>query len=274
MCGTCGCPTTESVGAQHAQGHEHTHVLEDGTVIRHADHHAHAGAVEARRVKVEREILEGNLGTAARNRRLFEDAGALVVNVMASPGAGKTTLLARIVKDLTARHPVAVIEGDQQTSLDADRIRAAGGEAVQINTGKACHLDARMVGGALSEIPLRRGMVLFVENVGNLVCPAAFDLGEAKRVVLASVTEGDDKPLKYPDMFATADLVVLSKEDLLPYVEFDVQAFARNVTRVAPRAELLGLSSRSGEGLDRFLRWIEDTRARFLASPRPAELHA
>src|SRR6202034_4816950 len=171
------------------------------------------------------------------------------------PGAGKTSLLVHAITDLKHRWPIAVIEGDQQTSHDADRIRATGAPAVQINTGKGCHLDAHMVGHAIDRLSLRSGSLLLVENVGNLVCPAAFDLGEAHKVVVLSVTEGEDKPLKYPDMFAAADLMLLNKSDLLPHLDFDIGACLTAASRVNPNLQILVVSARTGEGLPSFYAW-------------------
>ena len=176
---------------------------------------------------------------------------------MSSPGAGKTSLLVRTIEMWGKRAPIAVIEGDQQTSRDADRVRATGAPAVQINTGKGCHLDAHMVAHALDGLALRDASVLFIENVGNLVCPAAFDLGENRRVVILSVTEGDDKPLKYPDMFRTADLVLVNKIDLLPHVDFDVTTALGYARRLKPDVEALFVSARTGEGFDAWLAWLD-----------------
>ena len=196
--------------------------------------------------QIEQDILAKNDAYAARNRQLLADRGIFALNLVSSPGSGKTTLLVRTIEALRGRMPVAVIEGDQQTSLDADRIRATGAPAVQVNTGKGCHLDAHMVGHALDELAPADGSLLLIENVGNLVCPAAFDLGEAHKVVILSVTEGDDKPLKYPDMFHAADLMLVNKVDLLPYVEFDVDAAIAYARRVRP-----GLAGDARVGDDR-----------------------
>ncbi|WP_443212577.1 hydrogenase nickel incorporation protein HypB [Rhodovulum sp. PH10] len=208
-------------------------------------------------VRIERDILSKNDAYAVENRKRLAAGGVLALNLVSSPGSGKTTLLVRLIQDLAGSLPVAVIEGDQQTSNDATRIRATGVSAVQINTGKGCHLDAHMVGHALEELPLPRGGVLFIENVGNLVCPAAFDLGEAHKVVVLSVTEGEDKPLKYPDMFAASDLMLINKSDLLPHVEFDVAACVTNALRVNPRLRTLVVSARTGEGLSAFRAWLD-----------------
>ena len=215
------------------------------------------GSPQERILRVERDILGKNDRLARENRKAFAERGVFALNFVSSPGSGKTTLLVKTIERLKGRRPVAVIEGDQQTSNDAERIRAAGAPAVQINTGKGCHLDAEMVSHAFDSLEPPQGAALFIENVGNLVCPAAFDLGEAKRVVVLSTTEGDDKPLKYPDMFASADLMLVNKADLLPYVDFDVAACIANARRVNPRLETLTVSARTGEGLDAFVDWIE-----------------
>ena len=219
------------------------------------------GCGEPRLLRVERDILSKNDAHARENARAFAERGVFAVNFVSSPGSGKTTLLVETIKRLKDRLPVAVIEGDQQTSRDAERIREAGAPAVQINTGKGCHLDADMVGHAFDSLDPPEGAALFIENVGNLVCPAAFDLGETKRVVVLSVTEGEDKPLKYPDIFASADLMLINKADLLPYVDFDVAACLAHARRVNPRLQAMTVSARSGAGLDGFLDWIETAAA-------------
>jgi hydrogenase nickel incorporation protein HypB len=268
MCVTCGCESA----AQHDHGTGHTH-----------DHdHAHdAGArgfgvlrpAATRTVSVEQDLLAKNDRYAAENRRRFAAQGVLALNLVSSPGSGKTTLLVRTLEALRGRRPVAVIEGDQQTRLDADRIAATGAPVVQLNTGKGCHLDAHQVGHALEELAPPGGGVLFIENVGNLVCPAAFDLGEAHKVVFLSVTEGDDKPLKYPDMFRAADLCLVTKSDLLPYVPFDVARAIANAQSVNPGLACLVLSVQSGAGFDDWLDWLEREVAARRATPsaRPAD---
>ena len=272
MCTTCGCGTDhvhiDGVGQPLARGTRApltgdeqfaaapgTPTVE-GLALGAAGVHAH-GTSAGRIVQVERDLLEANDSWARRNRELFAAAGALCLNLVSSPGSGKTTLLVRTVAALAARRGVAVIEGDQQTSNDADRIRATGVPAVQVNTGRGCHLEAPMVARALEKLPLSAGGVLFVENVGNLVCPALFDLGEAHKVAILSVTEGEDKPLKYPDMFRAADLVLVNKIDLLPYLDFDVDLCVANARRVNPSIEVLRVSARSGEGFEGWLQWIE-----------------
>jgi hydrogenase nickel incorporation protein HypB len=283
MCTTCGCSGGETridgvpadgtvqyrrvggVPHQHADGTWHTHDHGDDRAHAH-HHHAHAGPLgavhadgfsPARIVQIEEDILGANNASAAVNRRRFAERGIFALNLVSSPGSGKTTLLVETIKALAGRLPVSVIEGDQQTSLDADRIRATGARAVQINTGKGCHLDARMVGDALAALDPADESVVLIENVGNLVCPAAFDLGEAHKVVILSVTEGDDKPLKYPDMFHAADLMLLNKIDLLPYVSFDVGRAIANARRVRPDLPVICVSATKGDGFGEWLRWIE-----------------
>ncbi|HEX8988960.1 MAG TPA: hydrogenase nickel incorporation protein HypB [Rhodocyclaceae bacterium] len=287
MCTTCGCGHGETTidGDElhsHDHDHEHEHVHADGTRHSHShthdggdshDHghhhrhehghayvpaHSHApGIGQGRMVQIEQDILAKNNAYARANRERFAKRGIFALNLVSSPGSGKTTLLCKTIEALAGRKPVAVIEGDQQTSQDAERIRATGAPAIQINTGKGCHLDAHMVGHALEKLPLDDGSLLMIENVGNLVCPASFDLGEAHKVVILSVTEGEDKPIKYPDMFAAAKLMLLNKCDLLPYLSFDVEkaiAFAR---RVNPTIEVIQTSATSGAGMDAWLAWIE-----------------
>ena len=247
---------------RHADGAWHSHVHGGGSLhpagAAAGLSAAHApGLSEARRVQIEQDILAKNDGYAAQNRRLFADRGVFALNLVSSPGSGKTTLLVRTIEALRGRLAVAVIEGDQQTSLDADRIRATGAAAVQVNTGKGCHLDAHMVGGALSSLDPADGSLLLIENVGNLVCPAAFDLGEAHKVVLLSVTEGDDKPLKYPDMFHASDLLLINKIDLLPHVQFDVDAAIGYAHRMRPGLPAMRVSATTGEGFAEWLAWLE-----------------
>ncbi|QQS54823.1 MAG: hydrogenase nickel incorporation protein HypB [Candidatus Competibacteraceae bacterium] len=246
MCSTCGC------GENELTIHSHDHAQD----LPHAHPHVHDHAPEARRLTLEQDILAKNAEFATGNRRLFTERGILVLNLVSSPGSGKTTLLARTVQALGTEFPVAVIGGDQQTANDAERIRAAGAPAVQINTGKGCHLDAHGIGHALERLPLPEHGVLFIENVGNLVCPADFDLGEACKVVVLSVTEGEDKPLKYANMFAAAGLMLLNKTDLLPYLDFDVERCLDYARRINPDVQILQLSARTGEGMDVWLDWL------------------
>lgn len=211
-------------------------------------------------IQIEQDILSRNNEYAAANRRYFNEQGILALNLVSSPGSGKTSLLTRTIDCLKKELPVAVIEGDQQTSNDAERIRATGVKALQINTGKGCHLDGHMVGHALESLAPEQGAVLFIENVGNLVCPAAFDLGEAHKVAILSVTEGEDKPIKYPDMFHAADLMILNKIDLLPHLEFDVQRCMDYAQRVNPGIKVLQLSATTGAGMEHWCQWIKATR--------------
>lgn len=235
MCGTCGC------GHDHEQTHEH----------------GHTHGTEQRRIAVEMDLLENNRKYAEANRAYFRENGILALNFMASPGAGKTELLAATIRMLADRFPIHVIEGDQQTSLDAERIRKAGAKAHQVNTGKLCHLDAHMVGHAVEALQPEPGSLLLIENVGNLVCPAGFDLGERHRVVMLSVTEGEDKPLKYPDMFATASSLVINKCDLLPYVSFDVEQCLAHARRVHPSSMTVHrTSATTGDGMGKWCDWI------------------
>jgi len=211
-------------------------------------------------VQIEADILGRNNEYAAANRRWFGTHGILALNLVSSPGSGKTTLLARTVDELKTELELSVIEGDQQTANDAERIRATGVRALQINTGKGCHLDGHMIGHALETLQPAAGSVLFIENVGNLVCPAAFDLGEAHKVVILSVTEGEDKPLKYPDMFHAAGLLLLNKIDLLPYLQFDVDRCIEYARRVNPAIRVLQVSAVSGAGMDSWYQWIRATQ--------------
>ena len=286
MCTTCGCGTGEvkidGEAAEHSH-HEHDHVHVDGTAHSHAhrhmageahqqphphahDHshahsytpaHGHAPGISSKRmVQIEQDILAKNTAYAAQNRRRLADRGIFALNLVSSPGSGKTTLLVKSIELLKGRQRVAVIEGEQQTSQDAERIRATGAPAIQINTGKGCHLDAHMVGHAMEKLELPENSLLMIENVGNLVCPAAFDLGEAHKVVILSVTEGEDKPIKYPDMFRAASLMLMNKCDLLPYVSFNVDAAIEFARRVNPGIEVIQVSASTGQGMDPWLAWI------------------
>jgi hydrogenase nickel incorporation protein HypB len=230
MCATCGCGDHHSHGSAHSEA--------DRTVL------------------LQQKVLAKNDELAQRNRAWLRQRGILAVNMMSSPGSGKTTLLERTARDLAGGLTLCVIEGDQETLLDAERIRLAGCRVVQVNTGAGCHLDAAMVGDALRDLDPPPGSVVIIENVGNLVCPALFDLGEAERVVLASVTEGADKPAKYPHMFRAASLVLVAKIDLLPYVDFDPGRFGAALTSVSPHAQTLALSATTGEGMTAWYGWL------------------
>jgi hydrogenase nickel incorporation protein HypB len=245
----------------HDHGHDHEHGPDGDLDFGAGPARAHApGLSQARMVEIETGILSKNDAYAARNRARLAESGVLALNLVSSPGSGKTTLLCRTVEALQTQTPVSVIEGDQQTANDAERIRAAGARALQINTGKGCHLDAHMVGHAIDHLAPEAGGVLFIENVGNLVCPAAFDLGEAAKVAILSVTEGEDKPLKYPDMFQAAGLVILNKIDLAPHCDVDLDLYEANARRVNPTAEVLRVSARTGDGMAAWLAWIEARR--------------
>jgi hydrogenase nickel incorporation protein HypB len=281
-----------------AAWHAHEHVHDDGTVHAHAHEHAaehahaladaeaerlhfgagpagaHApGMTQARMLRIEQDILAKNDEYATGNRAWLADRGIFAVNLVSSPGSGKTSLLVRTIEALREAIEITVVEGDQQTTHDADRIRATGARALQVNTGKGCHLDAHMVGRALERLAPAENSVLMIENVGNLVCPSAFDLGEAHKVVVLSVTEGEDKPLKYPDMFHAASLMLLNKIDLLPYLDFDVERCLDYARRVNPQMQILPVSSRTGEGMEQWLAWVLDG-ARRAQSERAATVDA
>lgn len=227
----------------------------------HGEAGTHAPGMSQRRMlEVEIDVLDKNNQIAARNRARFAAHQQLVLNLVSSPGSGKTTLLTETLQRLNARVPCAVIEGDQQTVNDAARIRATGTPAIQVNTGKGCHLDAQMIADAALRLPLDDRGILFIENVGNLVCPAGFDLGERHKVAVLSVTEGEDKPLKYPHMFAAASLMLLNKVDLLPYLNFDVERCIAYAREVNPQIEILLVSATKGDGMDAWLDWLETQR--------------
>ncbi|WP_116132266.1 hydrogenase nickel incorporation protein HypB [Tropicimonas sp. IMCC34043] len=272
MCNVCGC------GDGSIEGHGHDH---------HGHHHGHhhhgtggdlhygsgpagvavPGMSQERLIEIETDILSKNNGYAAANRARLAAAGVFAVNLVSSPGSGKTSLLCRTI-GMLAGQPLAVIEGDQQTANDADRIRATGAAAVQVNTGKGCHLDAHMVGHALDHLAPAPASLLFIENVGNLVCPAGFDLGEDCKVAILSVTEGEDKPLKYPDIFTASRLALLNKTDLAPHCDVDMDLYEANLRRVNPGIEILRVSARTGEGMAAWCGWL---RAELVAKRTAAE---
>ncbi len=243
MCDHCGCETPEHKH-DHDRGHGHTH-----------DH-------PTKLIEVQQSILSRNQLLAERNRGFFKAKKLFVVNLLSSPGSGKTTLIERTLADRGSRLKIGVIVGDLQTENDANRVRAKGAPAVQISTGTACHLDAHMVEHALDKLNLDPLNILFIENVGNLVCPASFDLGEDKRVVLLSVTEGEDKPLKYPTIFLNADLVILNKIDIAEAVQFDRKTALENIRKVAPKANVVELSARTGAGMEAWYAFLENNSAR------------
>lgn len=223
---------------------------------------------QERLIEIETDILAKNDRYALANRKALAGLGAFAVNLVSSPGSGKTTLLCRTIEALEGV-PLAVIEGDQQTANDAERIRATGAQAVQVNTGKGCHLDGHMVGHAMEHLTLAPESLLFIENVGNLVCPAGFDLGEDCKVAILSVTEGEDKPLKYPDMFTASRLALLNKVDLAPHCDVDLDLYETNLRRVNPGIEVIRISARTGEGMDSWLGWLTGAATR-KAARRPA----
>ena len=252
MCGICGCSNPKP--ASNGQ-----FTLLQGkpklAVLAQPHHHHHEGHSE-RMIQVEQDILSQNNQYAAQNRQYFQQHKIFALNFVSSPGAGKTTLLVATIEALQEKLAIAVIEGDQQTQRDADRIRATGAPALQINTGKACHLDAHGIGHAVSALQLTDGSLLAIENVGNLVCPSSFDLGEAHKVVVLSVTEGDDKPIKYPDMFHAANLMIINKIDLLPYVNFDVARCIEFARQVNPAIEVVQVAATQPTTLTAWTDWI------------------
>jgi hydrogenase nickel incorporation protein HypB len=277
MCETCGCgqpgekftilkPGEENEhlhshnGHWHSHGdHSHSHPISDADHIHDHDHdhgiHSHAHT-EERTIKLELDILGRNNLLAERNRGFFEAKNILAMNLVSSPGSGKTSILERTIKESKSAKTIYVIEGDQQTTNDAQRIENAGAPAIQINTGNGCHLDAQMINSALKNLEVKENSILFIENVGNLICPALFDLGESLRVVIISVTEGEDKPLKYPNMFQTSQLCLINKTDLLPYLDFSVDLFKSNALKVNPNLAFIELSARSGQGFEEWLNLI------------------
>ena len=274
MCVTCGCGQASAtpVAASDADLHSHAqtagHAHDNACDHAHPHMHRHAGgegadaklptlpARDARSIELEIAVLSKNQAFAQRNRDWFLGRSVFAINLMGGPGAGKTSLLERSIQDLHEDVPISVVEGDQATARDAERIRAAGASAIQINTGVGCHLDAQMLAGALERLQTPAGSILIIENVGNLVCPALFDLGEAARVVIFSVTEGEDKPMKYPHMFRAADVVVLSKIDLLPHLHVDLTQMIDNALRINPRLLVFALSAESAQGLESWYGWL------------------
>jgi hydrogenase nickel incorporation protein HypB len=255
MCSTCGCSDEAHVrliDPEHDNEHRHDH----------GEHHTHNGYSHThettRTIRLEQDILAKNNLLAERNRGWFDGRGIIALNLMSSPGAGKTTLLERTLHDLSAELDISVIEGDQETARDAQRIRETGSKVVQINTGSGCHLDAQMVSDAMRALNPALRSIVMIENVGNLVCPALFDLGEAAKIVIASTTEGEDKPLKYPHMFRASRLMILNKIDLLPHLNFDADRCLEFARQVNPKLEILQLSAQSGEGLQAWYGWLRN----------------
>ncbi len=267
MCGTCGCghpdgptiATPQEARQQHHHHHSHDHNHPHSHEHPHSPGHTHSHA--SRIVEVEQDVLHANALGAARNRGFFEARQILALNLVSSPGSGKTTLLERTVAHLKAHRPVYVIEGDQQTFHDAERIEALEVPVVQVNTGKGCHLESDMIFEAVKKLDPTPQSFLFIENVGNLVCPAMFDLGEHRRVVIISITEGDDKPLKYPDMFHTAHLCLINKMDLQPYINADIDKIKDYARRVNPHLDFIEISATRGDGMEAWYDWLHRTFA-------------
>jgi len=252
MCGTCGCGQPDPVRIRKPGDimHEHTH-----------DHpHGHDDHQHAREISLELDIMQKNSMLAERNRGFFEARRITAINLVSSPGSGKTSILERTIKAADLPGKLFIIEGDQQTLLDADRIEKAGAPVIQINTGNGCHLDSQMVNTAVKKLDVPDEAFLMIENVGNLVCPALFDLGESKRVVIISVTEGEDKPLKYPNMLASSHLCLINKSDLLPYVDFDTDKFKEYALRINHHLEFITVSAKTGDGFDEWLKWLNRNR--------------
>jgi hydrogenase nickel incorporation protein HypB len=288
MCVTCGCSddnqaqiTNPATGAtemmnSHDDKHHHMHTLSDGSVIIHSHSHSHPHSeneethpevseihakVHGTTISLEQDILAKNNLMAAQNRGWLKGRNILTLNLMSSPGAGKTTLLTRTIHDLKDKLPISVIEGDQETINDAKKIQETGCPVVQINTGTGCHLDATMIERGLQQLNPPLNSVVMIENVGNLVCPALFDLGEQGKVVILSVTEGEDKPIKYPHMFRASEVMILTKTDLLPYVQFDVQRCIEYAHQVNPEIRIFQVSAVTGSGLGNWYGWLVDKMA-------------
>ena len=274
MCGTCGCGTDGNGPVikspkqhNHAHEHDHDHEHHHG----HHDHHHHHGHDHGHHhhdhdhshdhkhkvLEVEQDVLQHNNIQAARNRGFFEAKNIFALNLVSSPGSGKTSILEKTLIDLKAEIPFYVIEGDQQTLNDANRIDALDVPVIQINTGKGCHLESDAVYDAVKQLEIKNDSILMIENVGNLVCPSMFDLGENKRVVIISTTEGEDKPVKYPDMFHTADICLINKIDLLPYVNIDVEKLKDYALQVNPNLEFFEVSATTGQGMDAWYEWLK-----------------
>lgn len=270
MCDTCGCGDTQGItirkpgkehehedAHQHQHHHHHTHEHDHDHDHDHEHDHEHAHEHSHQTITLEQDILSENNRLAERNRGFFEAKNWFVINLVSSPGSGKTTLLEKTIPRLESTTSVSVIEGDQQTMRDSERIQETGASVIQINTGTGCHLDAQMVRNAVDELAPPSPALVIIENVGNLICPALFDLGEAHKVVMISVTEGDDKPYKYPTMFAAADICIINKIDLLPYVDFDLEKCMEAARQVNHHLEFFTLSAKTGEGLEDWLAWLQ-----------------
>ncbi len=272
MCDICGCGDsdagytilkpgdTNEEGKTHSHGsfkhsHDHEHGHEHDHEHNHEHNHPHK---HERKIDVEQDILYKNNLLAERNRGFFEGKHIMALNLVSSPGSGKTSILEKTINEMPDNIIFSVIEGDQQTMNDATRIKATGAAVVQINTGSGCHLDAEMVNNAVKELDIPDNSILMIENVGNLVCPALFDLGESNRVLIMSVTEGDDKPVKYPYMFSTSQLCLINKTDLLPYVEFDMKKAKEYALKINPKLEFIEMSAKTGQGMEKWYKWLKD----------------
>ncbi len=264
MCATCGCDSDGSVKVvlmgddQKLVDDPHLKTLHDHHHHHHSHHqHDHHHHERSAKIDLERDVLYKNDMIAQRIRGFLEAKNIVAINLVSAPGSGKTTLLEKTIELLKGNFDVAVIEGDQQTTHDAERIQSTGVPVVQVNTGNGCHLDAEMINQAIKKLHLKDNSVLLIENVGNLVCPSLFDLGENKRVVIVSVTEGEDKPLKYPNMFATSDLCIINKTDLLPYVDFDIAKTREYALRINHHLEFIETSATRDEGIIEWVTWIK-----------------
>ncbi len=273
MCGTCGCGNGENGVTiknplepeihHHSHGHHHHHDDHSNYHSHHHDEreHSHSHSHEhshSKVIKIEQDILQQNDKMAARNRGYFDARDIFALNLVSSPGSGKTTLLERTLHDLKNEISFYVIEGDQQTLNDANRISVIDIPVMQINTGKGCHLESDMVYEAIKKLDVKNHSVLMIENVGNLVCPSMFDLGENKRVVIISTTEGVDKPIKYPDMFYTSDICIINKIDLLPYLNIDISKLKEYALKVNPKLKFFEVSATTGEGMQEWYTWLKE----------------
>jgi len=270
MCNSCGCDqpnnqiTIIKPGEENLHAHEHIH---DGHTHTHNHTYPHSHDNEqhehihdhshSKEVQIEQDILQTNNLLAERNRGYFEAKNIVALNMVSSPGSGKTTLLEKTIKSLKNEFDFFIIEGDQQTMNDANRINATGVPVVQINTGNCCHLDAEMISKAVKKLEVTNNSLVIIENVGNLICPSLFDLGETKRIVVISVAEGDDKPSKYPNMFYTSDICIINKMDLLPYVDFNIEKAKEYALQVNSHLQFFELSAKTGEGMDKWYEWLK-----------------
>ncbi|WP_028864777.1 hydrogenase nickel incorporation protein HypB [Psychromonas aquimarina] len=276
MCNICGCNKTEASAEglhthaehKHVSPHDHQH----NDCGKNSAERAAPALNKSRLIEIEQNLLSKNNHYASQNRQYLQANGIFSINLISSPGSGKTTLLTEIIKRLKEQHNIYVIEGDQQTALDAARIKETGVKAVQVNTGKGCHLDAHMVGNACGQLDMKKDAFLFIENVGNLICPAGFDLGEKHKVVILSVTEGEDKPLKYPEIFHAADLMIINKIDLHPYLNFDLKQCCEYAKQINPDIKIIQLSAASGENINQFSNWLTAAKTALQAGKNKEEV--